>query len=171
MTNFVIDANAIHAFQEERIRGEPGLAHNAIEKIFSRHTIALDEEKLCLQEWIECAGGSFPFALQDWINDQLAMQRIVFAGLASNDCRRDLISVGLPQKDHKWVRLAIGCDGRRIVTGDIDFFEPRKKNASAKEKQKLRQSRKGACARMLRKSYAVEVMCFEHVEEEIADIG
>lgn len=166
MTPFVVDANAIHAFQQERIKESPGVAHAAIEAIFSAHCIALDVEKLCYQEWIDCAGGSFPFALIDWISDNLVAGRINLFELASNACKRQLSGFGLPQKDHKWVRLSIGCGGRKLVTEDIDFFDPTKKSAKAHVKQQLRDSRSGPCAKGLRKDFGVDVMCLAHVQSE-----
>jgi hypothetical protein len=102
MTPFVVDANAIHAFQTERIRDLAGEAHAAIEAILAEHCIALDDDKLCLQEWIDCAGGKFPFALIDWVADQAAIGRLRYFPLANNGCRQGLRQKGLPQRDHKW---------------------------------------------------------------------
>lgn len=168
MTPFAVDANAINAFQQERIKSCPGEAHEAIEAITQQHCIALDEERQCLQEWIDCAGGKFPFALLDWIADQAASGRVRYYGLSDRGCCRLLKQHGLPTKDQKWVRLAIGCGGRRLVSGDIDFFDPSKKNASAETKAKLRSARRGPLRKLLKKEFDVEVMCLEHVVEELA---
>ncbi len=167
MRPFVIDANAIHQFQVERISEENGIAHAAIERITRMEAIALDEEQLCLQEWMRCASGSHPYALMDWVSDQLVAGKIVLASLSPNTCRKNLLSVGLPSDDHKWVRLAIGCGGFRLVTNDIDFFDPAHKNSKAAVKTRLKSSRKGKCAKMLEKTYKVSVMCFEHVADEL----
>lgn len=168
MTPYVVDANAIHAFQQERITRSAGLAHAAIEAIFAADCVALDKEKLCLQEWIDCAGGKVPYALMDWVGDELVNGRIRFYGLADTACRKQLQGLGLPKSDHKWIRLAIGCDGRKLVSGDVDFFDPGKKKASAKEKEALRLSRSGACCKALRKEFGIEVMCLEHVPGDVA---
>ena len=69
MTPFAVDANAIHAFQQERISKREGDAHAAISGIMAAHCVALDNERLCYQEWLDCAGGKFPFALADWVAD------------------------------------------------------------------------------------------------------
>ena len=164
MTPFAVDANAVHDFQRERIEQRKGIAHSAIDAILGEHCIAMDQEKLCLQEWLDCAGGKFPFALTDWIADQAAVGRIRFFPLSSNTCGQSLRKQGLPQKDQKWVRLALGCGGRKIVSGDIDFFDPTKKNASSRTKGSIRQKRKGPLSKFLRKEYDVEVMCLEHVD-------
>jgi hypothetical protein len=163
MTPFCVDANAIHEFQRERITERPALGHAAIEAIRTVGCIALDIEQLCLQEWIDTAGGSFPFALKDWIANELITGRIRYYPLADNSCRAILNQFGLPQKDHKWIRLALGCKGRVLVTGDIDFFDPTMKSADAKQKSKIRAARSGPCAKGLKKKLGIEIMCLEHV--------
>lgn len=152
-----VDANAINCFQRERKQERPGDAHKAIEKIFEKDCIALDEGGLCLQEWEECAGGTFPINIRDWAADQMIYGRIRNYELCTNHCRKELLAVGLPKKDHKWVRLAIGSGGNLIVTDDIDFFDPTKKNSSSAVKQKIKNSGQGPCSTMLRKKYRIEV--------------
>ena len=171
MHPFVIDANAIHAFQAERVNENPGDAHAALTAIYKDDCIALDDSDLCLQEWLNCAGGTAPYALLDWVGDELVAGRIRLFPLSDNSCRKHLLSVGLPQSDHKWVRLAIGCGGRRIVSGDIDFFDPTKKNASGRIKEAIRKSRSGKCSKQLKKNYNIEIMCLPHVPEEIENIN
>lgn len=167
MTPYVIDANAIHAFQEERINGVEGEAHLALRSIFMSDCVALDEESICIQEWIDCAGGAFPFALTDWISDEIVSGHIKIFSLSDNTCRKLLLQLGIPQKDHKWVRLAIGCNGRKLVSGDIDFFDPSKKQASRSVKQAIRSARRGPCVKALKKAYRVDVLCLEHVPDEV----
>lgn len=161
MRPHAVDANAIHKFQEERIRDESGLAHACIEAITANDCIALDEGGLCLQEWIECAGGKFPFALTDWVADQAVIGKIRYYPLVSNNVRKHLLSLGLPNKDHKWVRLAIGSEGRIIVTNDVDFFDPTKKNASSASKQEVKAKGSGPCSKALLKEYGVTVRCVD----------
>lgn len=158
MTPFAVDANAIALFQKERISRQEGEGAAAVNAITSENCIALDATNLCLQEWLNAASGSFPFALQDWINDMIATGKIRLYPLAPNDCRKRLLSYGLPQDDHKWVRLALGCRGNVIVTGDVDFFDPAKKKHSAEVKLKIRSSGRGSCSKALLKDFAVEVV-------------
>jgi hypothetical protein len=167
MIPFCFDANAIHEFQRERITENPAVGHAAIAAVRVLGCIALDFEELCFQEWLETAGGKFPFALTDWVAGELNAGRIRYYPLADNTCRVRLNQLGIPKKDHKWIRLALGCGGKRLVTGDIDFFDPTKKSASAKIKSKIRAARTGPCAKGLRKEYGIEVMCLEHVPELI----
>jgi hypothetical protein len=170
MIPFVVDANAIHCFQTERITATPGQAHDGINAICAANCIALDTEKICLQEWIDCAGGKFPFALSDWIGDQIVTGKIRFFNLAPNTCRKDLTAAGLPTPDHKWVRLAIGAGAKHLVTEDIDFFDPSQKKASASTKAQLKASKSGPCAKHLRKTYGISVMCLAHVPDAVVEL-
>jgi len=157
MTAIALDANAIHAFQDERLNAVDGEAHAAISRIFEEGCIALDLEGQCLQEWTDTAAGHIPFALTDWVNDQLATGNIrLFQTRGS--FFRDLNSLGLPKKDHKWVKLAISCDGKTIVTNDIDFFDPTAKSATEAKKLKLKE-RGGKCSKALSKKYGVSILC------------
>lgn len=157
MIPYTVDANAIHAFQKERSEDLVGPAHDAINSIFASDCIALDEGELCLQEWAACAGGSFPLNIRDWAADQMVVGKIRNFPLCSNTIRKELLSIGLPQDDHKWVRLSIGCEGRVIVTDDIDFFDPTKKNASAATKEKIKSSGSGPCSKKLSKKFGIKI--------------
>lgn len=157
MIPFAVDANAIALFQKERVTKEPADGMAAISAISASNCIALDAEKLCLQEWMNAARGSFPFALSDWVGDMLAVGKIRYFPLAPNTCRKKLLSYGLPPDDHKWIRLAVGCRGNILVTGDVDFFEPTMKKANAEAKKKIRQNNNGKCSKSLRKDFNVEV--------------
>lgn len=166
MTPFVVDANAIHAFQKERISASLGPAHEGVTRILTEHCIALDEGELCYTEWLACAAGTAPYNLADWVADELVAGRIQLFQLADNTCRRKLSAYGLPQSDHKWVRLAIGSGGKKLVTEDVDFFDPTKKTAPAAAKARIKHARSGACAKSLKKDFGVSVMCIIHVCDE-----
>lgn len=159
MKPHAVDANAINTFQAERIADSPGKAHAKLSLIFQGNCIALDIEGLCQQEWLDCAGGKVPLALADWIADQQICGRIKYYPLFNNSCRKSLMLLGMPQNDHKWVRLAIGSGGKIIVTDDVDFFDPTKKMASAKTKEKIKTSGKGPCSKGLMKQFGIFVEC------------
>ena len=167
MTPFVVDANIIVLFQEERVSGNIGEAVAAIEDIVRHNCIALDPGRHCLQEWIEGAEGTFPFLLVDWVDQMIVSGRIKYFDLHGNTIRKHLLQIGLPQKDHKWVRLAIGCKGKKIVTEDIDFFDPKLKTAKNHQKAKAKQTQSGSCARALQRTYSIAVMCLCHVNDEL----
>jgi hypothetical protein len=158
MRPHTVDANVMALFQRERITGERTGGVETIETICSNDCIALDNEKLCLQEWVSAAQGSFPLALTDWISDMIVAGKIKYFGLAPNTCRKSLLKLGLPKDDHKWIRLALGCDGRIIITADIDFFDPSKKKAKAEEKLAIRRNGNGKCSKGLRKEFGIDVV-------------
>jgi hypothetical protein len=168
MVAFAVDANAIHAFQKERISQSPDVGMSAISAIIEKHVIAIDIERLCYQEWLDCAAGTYPFALQDWITFQIGDGKIEFHELAPNTCRKKLLEYGLPQRDHKWIRLSIGCKGFRLVTEDIDFFDPKLKKRPNEDKEAAKQARKGHCCKSLKDDFGVVVMTLSHVADEIS---
>lgn len=163
MAVFVVDANVINKFQGERL-ADPGLAHEALASIFSCGHIALDEGGQCRQEWIECAAGTHPFALDDWINDRLVDQAIQLYPTTPDSMHKALTALGMPKKDHKWVRLAIATAAASLVTEDVDFIDPTKKKADEKTKSKLKATCKGPVSKALRKCFGVQVMCCQHVK-------
>lgn len=157
MNAIALDANAILVFQQERLNGMNGDGHAAVQRAIEYGCIALDIDGACLQEWIDTAEGHAPFALSAWVDDQLAMGNIRLFETKGN-LFRALNAIGLPKKDHKWVKLAISCKGRIIVTNDIDFFDPRAKKAPEEKKLKLKE-KGGRCSKALAKSYKVSVYC------------
>jgi hypothetical protein len=170
MVPFIVDANAIHEFQSERIRQENGPAHSAIIGILDSHFIALDADGKCLQEWAACAEGTHPFALTDWIADQMLENKIRLVDIAPNTCRKQLLTLGLPEQDHKWIRLCVGASSERLVTEDVDFFNPRAKTWKANAKMKLKAAKKGPCAKALKKQFRISVMCLAHVPDELVSL-
>lgn len=163
MKPFVIDANVMNYFQMERVNGE-GVIHGAINSIFEISCIALDEDGKCRQEWLDCARGTHPLALDDWINDKLVEQKIRLFRASRQNIFKDLTKLGIPSDDHKWVKLSIGCEASALVTEDVDLIDPTKKKASEKTKSELKENCNGPVAKALRKHYGVFVMCCHHVK-------
>lgn len=157
MRPHALDANAINTFQKERFGGQAGPAHAAIDIIFQSDCVALDDGGLCQQEWERCAGGAEPLAIKDWVADQMIYGKIRLYRLCPNTIHKELIRLGLPKDDHKWVRLAIGCGGRIIISDDVDFFDPTKKRATAKVKNRIKDAGKGPCSKKLQKNFQVEI--------------
>lgn len=163
MTPFVVDANVMNYFQRERLLGEQGEAWNAIEAIKSVSSIALDADGHCEAEWLECAGGAVPLALKDWIADMLASEKIQLFNFNCDNMFKELGALGVPKKDHKWVRLARSAPSDFIVTEDIDLFDPTKKCATNEKKQELKHAGSGPVAKHLRKTHKIVVTCCSHV--------
>lgn len=162
MTAFVFDANVINIFQNERVRGEEGDAHLAIGYATSQGHLALDADGHCQQEWTDCAGGSPPLELADWIADMLQREKIHLYRFKCDNMFKELSGIGLPKKDHKWVRIARSSNSDHIVTEDIDLFDPTEKGCSSERAIQIKQSGNGVCAKYLRKKYEIEVRCLEN---------
>lgn len=155
---YVVDSNVMNYFQIERKNDEYGTFQNAIDIITTNSSIALDDGEICMKEWLSCAEGAYPLALSDWINDMLVAQKIQLFEMSSDPKYNVLKNLGIPKKDHKWIKLAYGSNSEHIVTEDIDLFDPKKKNASQKVKKKIIINCKGPVARFLKKK-GIEVIC------------
>lgn len=163
MCKFVVDASAISAFQKERISGESAMATTAMGLISKKTPIVLDAEGHCLQEWMDCAAGTHPFALSAWVADQFTAGTIEYGSFCPDTLHKTLNGHGLEKKDHKWVRLCAGATAPYLITNDIDFFDPTKKKGDTKTRIKIMSDRTGPCAKFLRKKLGIEVMTFDHV--------
>jgi hypothetical protein len=158
----------MNCFQSERTEGTHGQACAALGEITSKSFIALDSEGHCEAEWIQCAGGKPPIALKDWIADMLVAEKIRLYSMSVGSVYNELNKLGVPKKDHKWVRLARSVPSTAIVTEDIDLFDPAKKqNCTANAKVAIKAAKSGPVAKYLRKSYSIDVMCIQHVIEYI----
>lgn len=163
MTAFVVDANVMNSFQLERKMACEDVAHQALSVMFLNGHIALDEGDLCKQEWLNCAAGKHPFALETWLADKLVEQKIWLYPLGKAPSRKEMLAEGLPPDDHKWVLLAMSSSARAIVTCDIDFLDCRKKKADSKEKAKIRSKRKGPTQKWIKRCTGADVCLIEDV--------
>lgn len=159
---FVVDANAINQFQKERA-SEPDDGVRAIELILEHSYIVLDEGGHCKQEWMDCAAGSFPLALADWLADQLAAGRVRIVEMIKNPPFKALRQIGVPKKDHKWIQLAVTDNSKFIVTNDIDLIEPKAKNSSNQIKDRIRSQCRGSVQKFLDKRLGITVCLCCHI--------
>jgi len=164
MNNFVVDANVIGYFQQERLHGE-GKFHAAMEAVQSKGVIALDDAGHCKQEWLDCAAGAYPLALADWISDKLVEQKIVLFQFCDENLHQQLTKLGIPKDDHKWIRLAIGAPAVCIFSEDIDLFSPQRKNSSKKERDKIKSNCGGPVPKYMKRKHGISVICEERVSD------
>jgi hypothetical protein len=75
--------------------------------------------------------------------------------------------LGLPKKDHKWVKLSSHECVHFLVTEYIDFFDPRLKCAPAAATQKAKANLAGDMRKMIATATGAEVICIQHVTEYI----
>jgi len=162
MTAHVVDANVINAFQTERKSENSSFATSAIEKCFSQGFIALDADGHCQQEWMDCAEGAWPTALSDWIADMFQKELLQLVRVSCDNMFKELSALGIPKKDHKWVRLARCSGSRYLITDDIDLIDPAKKlSATAQKLSAIKISGRGPVCKHLKKRYQIVVACPE----------
>lgn len=166
---FIVDANFINYFQKERIGQCVGMYSEIIEHIKSTGPIIIDAEGHCKQEWVECAGGRHPYALEDWISD-LLLERLIKLHDNSNirALALELRSLGVPQEDQKWLNLAANSKSSYILSDDIDFFDPTQKKSSERQKNTAKRSRNAPVRRCMRRNYNVEINCCAEFYENIS---
>jgi len=155
MNPHVVDANVMNSFQRERLHEDDTVASEAIAHATTDNYIVLDEGGQCQQEWLDCAGGSYPLHLQDWLADMMVTQQIRLARLCADSMHKELNNLGIPKKDHKWVRLAIGSSSNIILTDDIDLFDPTKKNSSSSNIANIKAKCAGPVSKYLKKRHGI----------------
>ena len=159
MVGSVVDSNLINLFQDERAREIEDEAHAALDAIFTNGHIVLDDSEQCQTEWMSCAAFAPPIALADWIADMMQKEKIQLKPLTCGSMHKELTGLGIPKKDHKWVRLAISADSPLIATNDIDLIDPTSKKSGAVTRAKIMASCKGPVSKYLKKSYGINVLC------------
>ncbi len=164
MSLSAVDANCICHFQRESIVGEPGLYHQAIERLLQDGQLVLDEGGLCRQEWLDTASGPIQLNLNDWINDLIANNQLSLAAITPvGRHRKQLSSLGVPKKDHKWFALCRDSTAATFLTEDIDFYDPREKLAGDGRRRRVMLSGSGPVKRFFRAEAGTEVTCCEHL--------
>jgi hypothetical protein len=162
---YVLDANVMNLFQKERLEQISGHAHRTIELVTQDCCIALDDGGHCQQEWLACAGGAHPIALADWIVDMMVDGNIRMFSFCKSSMYKELTGKGIPKKDHKWIRLALGSGSELIVTDDIDLFDPTRKNCCSEEKNAIKRNGTGPISKFLKKTYGVSICCPEKIDD------
>lgn len=171
MNAFVVDANVVHVFQEERVREDPGIGSAAISAVFGIGFVALDAEEKCQTEWMNCALAKYPLNLMDWIADRMVDGKIKYWPLGDQPSFKEMTAQGIPKPDHKWIRLAKSSSAVAVITNDIDLIDCKLKKASAKIKAKVRASGRGQTKRYIKKQTGADVICCEEVENFCSGFG
>ena len=117
---------------------------------------------------MDCAAGTYPLALDDWVADRLIEQKIWLYENGNEPRAKALFSEGLPKKDHKWVVLAKTCEAKAIISQDIDFIDCKNKCANAKVKAKIRGRESGPTKKWIKKETGADVWLVESVRSCLA---
>jgi hypothetical protein len=159
-----VDANAMHAFQIGRLSDVDTAETRALEHILNTTYLALDDQQICVQEWLNCMPGPFGEEVKDWMDLLLNNGKLRY--LPAPPCpqiTRRCRQGGLPPSDMKWIKLCAHECVDWFLTEDIDFFDPTRKRASAAAKARAKLNRNGPMLRLIRQATGTEVIAFSHV--------
>jgi rRNA-processing protein FCF1 len=153
----VVDANVISNYIQESIQ-ESGDIFQLIEKILvSSYGLAISDK--IEREWKNTTGNLY---FDTWFAEQLKNGRIHYIEKPElNDAIRKRIHniYGLPRRGHdiEYIKTANKTIKKYILTNDIDFYDPKKKQSSVVEKEKIKNQRCGDLCRYLRKELDIIV--------------
>ena len=162
--SFVIDANIVKAVFEATmghpvtVSADPEAAMEILKKNLCR--IVLDEGGHIIQEWRDCVE---PEWFEDWYFGFVSEWNVasIKPRLCNDVLKKLRIECGFPGGENKWlVHTAIteaSINGIcALLSEDMDFREPRRKNAKGREKY-LTGVVKGSAAKLLSR-HGVKVM-------------
>ena len=169
----VVDANIISSYLQE-YGEETGDIYGLIEKILKNCGIAITE--LLEHEWESTCGDQL---FNEWFTDNLnkGLQRegkhiqYVDPSIDSQILKKIHIKFGLPRggQDKELIKAANVTTYRYILTNDIDLFDPKKKTAPRKEKERIKKGRKGRLCQFLRKELEITVGLPEHCWSDLEE--
>ena len=169
----VVDANIISIYYQEYIE-ETGEIYNLIGKILNNFGIAITE--LLEKEWYNTCGSQL---FNVWFTDNLRDGYIQYVdpSIDRQILKKIHIKFGLPKdgQDKELIKAANVTTYKYILTNDIDLFDPRKKTAPLKEKERIKKGRKGRLCQFLRKELKITVglpeHCWSDLEEHISPLN
>lgn len=167
-TNAVIDANSIAEFQSERILGKGGPLQVNMEFIIKNNFILLD--RFIYQEWGDCASSrNLQLNLNDWISDRLAEGKIIVKNDEKDKDLDDILrrKLSLGNKDSRYLRNSFKWGAKTLGTKDLDFYNPKMKNAHSRTRERILRNRSGPVAQYARKSLGVEITPLEAAQNVI----
>jgi len=167
----VVDANIIADYCHESIV-ETGDIYDLIEKILKNCSIAITE--LIEQEWYNTCGSQL---FDVWFTDNMRDGYIQYVEpyLNPHILKKIRNKFGLPGRDKELIKAANVTTYKYILTNDIHLFDPKKKTASIKEKERIKKGRKGGLCQFLRKELKITVglpeHCWSDLEEHISPLN
>ena len=163
----VVDTNIISNYYQEYIE-ETGDIYGLIEKLLKNCGIAITE--LLENEWHNTCGSQL---FDVWFTDNLRDGYIQYVNPYIN--RQILKKIhndfGLPKegRDKELIKAANVTTYKYILTNDIDLFDPKKKTAPRKEKERIKKGRKGRLCQFLRKELEITVGLPEHCWSDLEE--
>ena len=169
----VVDADIISYYFREYIV-ETGDLYNLIEKILKNCGIAITDS--VEREWRNTCGSQL---FNEWFTDNMSkgLQRdgkhiqYVAPSIDQQTLKKIHIDFGLPREGHDkdLIKAANVTTYKYILTNDIDLFDPKKKRAERKEKERIKKQRKGTLCTFLRKKLKITVGLPEHCWSDLEE--
>lgn len=161
----VLDANIIKGIFEEELHGVHTLSGSPLDLLRriqgSGIRLCIDDKAIMESEWVSCVD---PDWFENWFLSLTSHTNVVAIRPARclQTLKRLRVEFGFPRSRDCTVLAVAITDAEqegtsRLLSEDVDFFDPRAK-AQAKVRAKLMDGRAvGAVARYLRKTHAVHV--------------
>lgn len=161
-----VDSNMMVLFQRERVLEEPGIGTECLERILQATYLALDEGELCVTEYYQTMPGALAEEVRSWITQLIndsKLRLLPFGDYqrAIQRCRQG----GLPQRDHRWVKLCTHGCVTHLFTDDIDFYDPAVKSGSVQQRHRAKTERRGSMMRLIERETGVTVFCPAHIDD------
>lgn len=167
----VVDANIIKIFIIEEMK-DCGDICELINNLLGSYGLAVN--KMVEHEWQSIIGSQF---FNEWFTMNILSERIKYVNdsvkVTFAQKKKINITYGLPKnsRDIKYINCAINTKIRYILTEDIDFFDPKKKQASAEEKRRIKNQRQGKFCKFLNSEFGITAGLPEHCCTDLRNIG
>jgi hypothetical protein len=167
VSSFVVDACSIALFQSERVSDEAGRALAAMEYLLSIGVIALDDNDLILQEWLDTCSyaNSCQLSLNDWVADLMSSGKIKLVEMKKEQTVRSKVkTLKVPIKDQKYIYTAHSAQASAITTEDVDLHAPSCKG-NHKKRIKVMKDKSGPVCRYVKKELGVLICKLEEITD------
>lgn len=161
-----VDANMMVKFQRERVLQEEAAGTTCLHRILAYTYLALDSGDLCVTEYYQTMPGALTEEVRSWITQMINDNKLKLLPFGNYEraiqrCRQ----AGLPQRDHRWIKLCSHDCVTHLFTDDIDFYDPTAKLGSAQQRRRAKLERRGSMMRLVETETSVIVFCPEHIDD------
>lgn len=157
----VFDANCWCEYVTETLYGAPGVGCKIFEiAAESAGGILMDDGGIARQQYISMKRPYAEELYNVWAEAGTTKGWLKLIDLSGKDAmHKPLKALGLPKSEHIFFRIAVHGAANYIISLDIDFFDPTKKKADSKSKQKAMASGLGPVCKAMKKSYGISICC------------
>lgn len=160
-----IDSQMMVQFQRERILEQPSIGMECLQRILRTTYLALDDGDHCVSEYYQTLSGMLGEEMRTWITQAINDNKLRI--LPFGDFRQSLRRIaqaGLPNRDHRWIKLCSHPCVTHLLTEDIDFYDPRAKQGNQAAKRRAKIERRGSMLALIEQCLSVTVFCPDHLD-------